>query len=230
MVERAANAEALFEEKERAQVTLNSIGDAVMSTDVRGNVTYLNAVAESMTGWSREEAAGHPLEEVFHIIDATTREAAPNPMALAIRENKTVGLTPNCVLIRRDGVEAAIEDSAAPIHDRRGQVTGAVMVFHDVSTARALSLQNVLSGPARQPHRSAQQNAVERPADPGDGPGPPSPATSSRCCSWTWIASSTSTTPWATPSATACCSPWRSACSLACAARTPSAGRAAMSS
>ena len=60
-------------------------------------------------------------------------------MALAIRENKTVGLTPNCVLVRRDGVEAAIEDSAAPIHDRRGQVTGAVMVFHDVSTTRALS-------------------------------------------------------------------------------------------
>ena len=141
MVERAANAEALFEEKERAQVTLNSIGDAVMSTDVGGHVTYLNVVAESMTGWSREEAAGHPLEEVFRIIDATTREAVQNPMALAIRENKTVGLTPNCVLIRRDGVEAAIEDSAAPIHDRRGQVTGAVMVFHDVSTARALSLR-----------------------------------------------------------------------------------------
>jgi diguanylate cyclase (GGDEF)-like protein/PAS domain S-box-containing protein len=141
MIERAANAETLFEEKERAQVTLNSIGDAVMSTDVWGQVTYLNAVAESLTGWSREDAAGHPLDEVFHIIDATTRNSVPNPMALAIRENKTVGLTPNCVLIRRDGHEAAIEDSAAPIHDRRGRVTGAVMVFHDVSTARALSLR-----------------------------------------------------------------------------------------
>jgi diguanylate cyclase (GGDEF)-like protein/PAS domain S-box-containing protein len=139
MVERAAIAEALFDEKERAQVTLNSIGDAVMSTDVWGQVTYLNVVAESLTGWSRKEAADHPVEEVFRIIDAFTRKAAQNPMALAIRENKTVALTPNCVLIRRDGVEAAIEDSAAPIHDRRGQVTGAVMVFHDVSTARALS-------------------------------------------------------------------------------------------
>ena len=139
MVERAANAEALFVEKERAQVTLDSIGDAVISTDVRGHVTYLNVVAESMTGWSREEAAGHPLEEVFRIIDATTREDVHNPMALAIRQNKTMGLTPNCVLIRRDGVEAAIEDSAAPIHDRRGKVTGAVMVFHDVSKARALT-------------------------------------------------------------------------------------------
>jgi len=141
MVERAANAEALFNEKERAQVTLNSIGDAVMSTDVGGHVTYLNVVAERMTGWSRQEAAGHPLEEVLRLIDATTREAVQNPMASAIRENKTVGLTPNCLLIRRGGVEAAIEDSAAPIHDRRGQVTGAVMVFHDVSAARALSLR-----------------------------------------------------------------------------------------
>ncbi|HEU4627340.1 MAG TPA: EAL domain-containing protein [Steroidobacteraceae bacterium] len=141
MVERAANAEALFEETERAQVTLDSIGDAVMSSDVYGNVTYLNVVAESMTGWSREDAAGHPIAEVFCIVDATTRDPAPNPMVLAIRENKTVCLTPNCVLIRRDGIEAAIEDSAAPIHDRRGRVTGAVMVFHDVSTTRALSLR-----------------------------------------------------------------------------------------
>lgn len=141
MIERAANAEALFEEKERAQVTLNSIGDAVISSDVSGHVTYLNVAAESLTGWSREDAAGHPIEDVFRIIDATTRETARNPLALAVRENKTVCLTPNCVLIRRDGVEAAIEDSAAPIHDRRGRVTGAVMVFHDVSTTRALSLR-----------------------------------------------------------------------------------------
>jgi PAS domain-containing protein len=69
MVERAANAEALFEETERAQVTLNSIGDAVMSSDVWGNVTYLNVVAESMTGWSRQDAAGQPIAEVFRIVD-----------------------------------------------------------------------------------------------------------------------------------------------------------------
>jgi len=132
-------ADALFEERERAEVTLNSIGDAVMSTDVAGNVTYLNVVAEAMTGWSRQEAAGRPLEEVFHIIDGATRRVAPNPMALAIQENKTVSLTPNCVLVRRDGAEAAIEDSAAPIHNRHGEVTGAVIVFHDVSKARALT-------------------------------------------------------------------------------------------
>ena len=139
MVERAAIADALFDEKERARVTLNSIGDAVMSSDISGQVTYLNAVAERLTGWSQDEAAGHPLEEVFQIIDGATGEAVRNPMAQAIRENKTVGLTPNCVLIRKDGVEAAIEDSAAPIHDRHGRVTGAVMVFRDVSKARALS-------------------------------------------------------------------------------------------
>ena len=141
MIDRAAIAEALFEEKERAQVTLNSIGDAVMSSDLAGNVTYLNAVAEAMTGWSREEAFGHRVEEVFRIVDFTTRETAPNPMLLATNANQRVCLMPNCVLIRRDGIEAAIEDSAAPIHDRRGRVTGAVMVFHDVSTTRALSLR-----------------------------------------------------------------------------------------
>ena len=83
----------------------------------------------------------HPIEQVFRIMDATTREPAPNPMALAIRHNKTMGLTANCVLIGRHGGEVAIEDSAAPIHDRRGQVTGAVMVFRDVSTTRAMSLK-----------------------------------------------------------------------------------------
>ncbi len=139
MIDRAANTEALFDEKERAQVTLNSIGDAVISTNVSGHVTYLNIVAERLTGWPRAEAVGLRLEEIFVIVDADTHETAENPMTRATRENKTVGLTPNCVLIRRDGVEAAIEDSAAPIHDRRGQVTGAVMVFHDVSTTRAQS-------------------------------------------------------------------------------------------
>jgi PAS domain S-box-containing protein len=122
MLERAANSEALFEEKERAQVMLNSIGDAVMSTDLSGQVTYLNAVAERLTGWSNEQAIGRPLQEVFKIINGMTRETAQDPMAFAIRENKTVGLTPNCILIRRDGAEAAIEDSSAPIHDRRGLV------------------------------------------------------------------------------------------------------------
>jgi diguanylate cyclase (GGDEF)-like protein/PAS domain S-box-containing protein len=141
LIERTAVEEALFAEKERAEVTLNSIGDAVLSTDLAGHVTYLNTVAEGMTGWGREEAAGHPLADVFHIIDGATREPAQNPMELAVQQNKTVGLTANCILVRRDGVESAIEDSAAPIHDRQGQVTGAVIVFHDVRLAREVSLR-----------------------------------------------------------------------------------------
>jgi diguanylate cyclase (GGDEF)-like protein/PAS domain S-box-containing protein len=141
MLERSAYAEALFLERERAQVTLNSIGDAVISTDVAGNVTYLNAVAESMTGWSQLEASGRPLQEVLRIIDGDSGEPALNPLAMAVLHNKTVGLSAHCVLIRRDGYESAIEDTAAPIHDRRGQVTGAVIVFHDVGVARAMSLK-----------------------------------------------------------------------------------------
>jgi diguanylate cyclase (GGDEF)-like protein/PAS domain S-box-containing protein len=141
MAERKAAEEALFAEKERAQVTLNSIGDAVLSTDTLGNVTYLNAVAEKMTGWSRDEALGKPLAKVFEIIDGSTREPSPNPMELAVQENKTVGLSANCILIRRDRFESPIEDSAAPIHDRSGLVIGAVIVFHDVSTSRAMVLE-----------------------------------------------------------------------------------------
>jgi diguanylate cyclase (GGDEF)-like protein/PAS domain S-box-containing protein len=133
--------EALFEEKERAQVTLNSIGDAVLTTDLQGNVTYLNLVAEAMTGWSRESAQGLPLAEVFRIIDGATRETSLNPAMRAIKENTTVGLSADCVLIRRDGFESAIEDSAAPIHNREGRAIGAVLVFHDVSESRAVALR-----------------------------------------------------------------------------------------
>jgi diguanylate cyclase (GGDEF)-like protein/PAS domain S-box-containing protein len=141
MLERSAHADALLVESERAQVTLNSIGDAVISTDVAGNITYLNRVAESLTGWSRQEASHQPLQEVLRIIDGDSREPALDPLAMAIRHNKTVGLSANCVLIRRDGYECAIEDTASPIHDRNGQVTGAVIVFRDVSAARAMSLR-----------------------------------------------------------------------------------------
>jgi diguanylate cyclase (GGDEF)-like protein/PAS domain S-box-containing protein len=141
MLERAANAEALFIEKERAEVTLNSIGDAVISTDATGNVTYLNQVAEAMTGWSCPDALGRPFEEVFRIIDSSNPGPALNPMIAAMQQNEAVGVAAGSILVRRDGVEFAIEDSAAPIHDRRGQVTGAVIVFHDVTQARALSLR-----------------------------------------------------------------------------------------
>jgi len=140
-IERKAIEDALYLERERAVVTLNSIGDAVLCTDTSGKVTYLNLVAETMTGWCREEAIGKPIAEVFRILDGATRETARDPMEMAVEQNRTVGLTVNCVLVRRDGFESAIEDSAAPIHDRAGRVIGAVIVFHDVSAARAMSIQ-----------------------------------------------------------------------------------------
>jgi len=140
-IERKNVEDALYLERERAVVTLNSIGDAVLCTDISGNITYLNLVAETMTGWCREEAIGKPLAEVFRIIDGATRKTARDPMEMAVEQNRTVGLTVNCVLVRRDGYESAIEDSAAPIHDRGGRIIGAVIVFHDVSAARAMTHQ-----------------------------------------------------------------------------------------
>ena len=141
VIERKMAEEALFIERERARVALNSIGDAVISTDNAGNVTYLNVVAERMTGWSQTEASGLLFTDVFRIIDGVTREILPDPMALATLENKAVGRSKNSVLIRRDGVETAIEDSAAPIHDRRGRVSGAVIVFRDISETRSMMLK-----------------------------------------------------------------------------------------
>jgi diguanylate cyclase (GGDEF)-like protein/PAS domain S-box-containing protein len=139
MLERTANAEALFAEKERAQVTLNSIGDGVICTDIAGNVTYLNQVAEAMTGWQGAEAHGRSFIDVFRVFDHENPGHAVDPMAAAMRQDGTVGLTAGCILIRRDGHEAHIEDSAAPIHDRKGRVIGAVMVFHDVTQAHAMT-------------------------------------------------------------------------------------------
>ena len=127
--------------QERAAATLDSIGDGVLSTDLAGNITYLNPAAEVMTGWAMSAAAGRPLREVFRIIDRATREPARDPLSLAVQLNRTVGLTPNCVLIRRDGREIEIEDSAAPIHDKSGHVTGAVIVFRDVGASLQTSRQ-----------------------------------------------------------------------------------------
>ena len=144
-IERKAVEDALYIEKERALVTLNSIGDAVLCTNISGQVTYLNIVAETMTGWRRDEAMGRPLTEVFQIIDGATRKPARDPMEMAVEQNRTVGLAVNCILIRRDGFESAIDDSAAPIRDRAGRITGAVIIFHDVTAARAMSFQMTYS-------------------------------------------------------------------------------------
>jgi diguanylate cyclase (GGDEF)-like protein/PAS domain S-box-containing protein len=141
ITERKQADEALFAEKERAQVTLNSIGDAVICTDTYGNVTFLNRVAEKLSGWSWNDAAGRPMPEILRIVDATTREPVQIPVGSVLSQNRIMNLPPNCILIRRDEFEIPIEDSVSPIHDREGHVAGAVIVFRDVSVARALALQ-----------------------------------------------------------------------------------------
>jgi diguanylate cyclase (GGDEF)-like protein/PAS domain S-box-containing protein len=140
-IERARLEDALFVEKELAQVTLNSIGDAVICTGISGHITFLNLVAEKMAGWSRQDATARPLTDVFRIVDATTRESGPNPMQLAVGQDRTEHLSPNCLLIRCDGFEIPIEGAVSPIHDREGRATGAVIVFRDVSTARLMAQQ-----------------------------------------------------------------------------------------
>jgi len=140
-VERKAMEEALFVEQERAQVTLNCIGDAVACTDISGNISFLNLVAEKMTGWSLQEADGRPMAEVLRILDVSNRQTIPDPMKMVVGENRSMHLPADCILVRRDGFEIPIEDSVAPIHDREGRPTGAVIVFRDVSAARAMALQ-----------------------------------------------------------------------------------------
>src|SRR5580704_13150480 len=140
-VERKSMQEELFGEKERAQVTLDSIGDAVICTDISGNITFLNLVAIRMTGWSRDEAAGKPMAEVFRVLDTTSRKTTPNPVEMAVGQNRTVHLPSNCILVRRDGSEIPIEDSIAPIHDREGRAIGVVIVFRDVSSGQTMALQ-----------------------------------------------------------------------------------------
>ena len=142
-IERRSIEEALFEEKERAQVTLDSIGDAVISTDIEGKITFLNPVAERLTGWAVPEACGLSTDEVFKIVDATTRETIANPMEAAIQRNRVGRLPGNCILIRRDGQEIYIEDHAAAIHGRDGKITGSVIIFRDVSMARKLAEETI---------------------------------------------------------------------------------------
>lgn len=136
-VERNSLEDALFTGRERAQVTLNSIGDAVACTDPLGGITFLNGVAEELTGWTLVEAAGKPFVDIVRIVDADTREAIPDPVAMAIEQQQTLHLPSDSVLIRRDGFETPIEDSVAPIYDRERNASGAVIVFRDVSASRS---------------------------------------------------------------------------------------------
>jgi diguanylate cyclase (GGDEF)-like protein/PAS domain S-box-containing protein len=126
-------ANALFHQKELAEVTIRSIGDAVITTDSLGRVEYINPAAEQMTGWRTADAKGLPLEQVFEVVNGVTLEPQTNPIATCLRENRVVSLDNNTLLVRRDGVRRYIEDSAAPIRDPAGQLVGGVLVFYDAT-------------------------------------------------------------------------------------------------
>ena len=141
MLDRRA-ADMRLSENEVANMTLDSIGEAVLRTDLEGNVTYLNRIVEKMTGWSRQEAQGRPVTEVLKLIDGVSRAAIGNSLELATQEKKTTNSAAsctNCILVRRDGVELDVERTTTLIHEHDESVTGAIVVFRDVSAARAKS-------------------------------------------------------------------------------------------
>lgn len=133
VLQRKWTEQVLAEEQERLRITLSSIGDAVIVTDVQGRVTFLNGVAEALTGWPLAEAIGRPLPAIFCIINEQTRQAVDNPALRALREGTVVGLANHTLLIARDGTERPIDDSAAPMRGKSGGMVGAVLVFRDVT-------------------------------------------------------------------------------------------------
>ena len=136
--------EAMILENAAANVTLDSIEVAVLRTDLHGNVAYLNRIAEELTGWRRNEAQGRPVADVLRFIDGLTRAAIDNALGLVTQEDVTAKATDNCkncILVRRDGIEFGIESKVTLIRDQHGSITEAVVAFHDVSEARARSLE-----------------------------------------------------------------------------------------
>ena len=147
------------ERQETLRVTLRSIGDAVITTDVEGRVTYLNEVAESLTGWSHEDAYGQPLDAVFRIINEGTRQPVDNPAERALREGVVVGLANHTLLIRKDGTERAIDDSAAPIRDERGRGLG---LRPDLPRRRRAAAQRARHGGASCSARGCSRRSSSR--------------------------------------------------------------------
>ena len=139
ITERKLYEEALFREKESAQITLQSIGDGVITTDAGGVIDYLNPVAEALTGWRLEDSQGRAIEEIFRAFHEETCEPLENPLAVSIRRTRSIKSVRPMLLIRRDGNEIYVESTASPIRDGNGAVSGGVLVFHDVSEARELN-------------------------------------------------------------------------------------------
>lgn len=125
--------EELRKQSEWLRVTLSSIGDVVISTDAEGRVSFMNGVAESLTGWSQSEALGHPLPDVFHIVNEQSRQPVENPALRALRAGTIVGPANHTVLVAKDKTERPIDDSAAPIRSKEGEIIGAVLVFRDIT-------------------------------------------------------------------------------------------------
>jgi len=133
--------EALYQERERALITLHSIGDGVITTDADGRVDYMNPVAENVTGWTYGEAQGYPLTEVLPLINESTRHLMKSPADISLSSGRVVNISEQCLLINRKGQEFHIEDSAAPIFDRDNNIIGAVLVFHDITRERRMAHQ-----------------------------------------------------------------------------------------
>ncbi len=133
---RARAQAALRQSEQRLRTTLRSIGDAVLATDADGRVTFLNAVAERLTGWSLAEASGRPVEEIFRIVEETSRSPMESPVRRVIGQGEIVGLASHTLLLARDGTETPVADSAAPIRDARGRLDGVVLVFRDIAAQR----------------------------------------------------------------------------------------------
>jgi diguanylate cyclase (GGDEF)-like protein/PAS domain S-box-containing protein len=166
ITERKLYEDALFREKESAQITLRSIGDGVITTDAKCNVEYINPVAEELTGWKVDDASGRPIDEIFRGFHEETCEPLENPLAVSIRRDRAIKSVRPTLLIRRDGNELYIESTASPIRDGKASVTGGVLVFHDVSESRDLNRRlsyhashDILTGLV---NRAEFENRVER--------------------------------------------------------------------
>lgn len=140
IIQRKHVEEDVNQEKARAEIALNSINDAVICTDLSAHINYLNASAEKMTGWTRDEAYGLHIDKVFNIVDGSTREPPlKSPVGLVLEKNEPMGLNSGTLLIQRDGTALAIEDSVSPIRNHRGEMSGVVIVFHDVTAAHEMT-------------------------------------------------------------------------------------------
>ena len=196
ITERKKAETAVFQAKERAQVTLQSIGDAVITTDSEGRIDYMNPVAESLTGWENREAQGQLIGDVLDGGGRDRRAKAAKARSCAVcAKGRCSGSAEHTVLVNRRGQEIAIQDSAAPIRDRAGNLIGAVMVFHDVSKERRLhralhyqASHDALTGLInRREFENRLTAAVENARQNAQAAMP--------CCTWIWINSSWSTTP-----------------------------------